>query len=76
MVALLFLLVGSIGSWYFVFNKRVRDNHSKALKGFYRLRKDQRQMFEASGFAAMLVAAIFFSILFVVLLVMQIINRL
>jgi hypothetical protein len=74
MVGLLFMLVGTIGCWYFVLNRRVRENHSKALRSFFRLPKNQQDMFDASGFAAMLVAAICFTIFFFALLLMQIVR--
>jgi len=75
-MALMILLVASVGCWYFVLSKRVRKEHSRALKSFYRSSKDDQDMFDASGFAAMLVGAIFFTILFLALLVMQIVARL
>ena len=75
-MALMILLVAGVGCWYFVLSKRVRKAHSRALKDFYRAPKDEQDMFEASGFAAILGGAIFFTILFLALLVMQIVARL
>lgn len=63
-----------VGCWCFVLRKRFREKHSKALKSFYRSSKDHQEMFEASGFAAMLVGAIFFTIFFVAFLVMLIVD--
>lgn len=57
-------------------SKRVRKEHSRALKDFYGSSRDERGMFEASGFAAMLVGAIFFTVLFLALLIMEIVARL
>ena len=76
MIAMIIMLLLSVGCWYFVINRRFREEHSKALRSFYRSSKDQQDMFEASGFAAMLIGAIFFTIFFIALLVMQIVNRL
>jgi len=76
MIALIILLLLSVGCWFFVLNKRFREEHSKAVRSFYRSTKESDDMFEASGFAAALVGAIFFTIFFVALLVMQIVNRL
>jgi cbb3-type cytochrome oxidase subunit 3 len=75
MIALIIMLLGSVGCWYFVFSRRTRREHSRALRDFYRLSKDQENMFEASGFAAMLLAAILFTIFFLALLVMEIVSR-
>ena len=58
-------------SWL-VFNKNGRD--SRFAKVFFRLSDDEQKMLEASWFAAALIGALFFSILFIFLLVMRISN--
>jgi hypothetical protein len=72
MVAMIIFLVGSVVCWYFVLSPRTREKYSKPVRDFYRARKDHQQMFEASSYAAALVGAIFFTILFLALLAMRI----
>jgi len=74
MIRLIILLLLSGGCWYFVLNRRFRKESSRAVRSFYRSSKDQQDMFEASGFAAVLIGAIFFTIFFVALLVVEITN--
>ena len=60
----------SVGCWWLVLNKSVRD--SRVAKDFFRLSDDAQQMLEASWFAAALIGALFFTILFIFMLVMRI----
>jgi cbb3-type cytochrome oxidase subunit 3 len=75
MIALVIMLLFSAGCWYFVLSKRFREEHSKAVRSFYRSSRDQ-DMFEATEFAGALVGAIFFTIFFIAFLIMQIVERL
>jgi hypothetical protein len=68
------MLVLSIVCWYFVLNKRAREEYAKPLRDFYRFSKDFQDMFEGLGFAVALIGALFFSIFFVALLAMRIAN--
>ena len=57
----------SVGCWWLVLNKKSRD--PRLAQAFFRLSDDEQKMLEALWFAVMLIGALFFTILFIFLLV-------
>lgn len=58
----------------FEINSRAREEHFKPAKDFYRLSKENEGLFDGLGIAVPLIGALFFTIIFVALLVMQLVK--
>lgn len=63
------LFVVSVVSWIFVFNRSVRLRHSRTAADFFRMNREQKEMFDSLNLAAALILALTFTVLFLCFLV-------
>lgn len=68
-LTLFLLLLMTAGCWFLVLNRGARDSMQRPASRLYKLNEEQKELWNAAYFAAVLVLALTFTIFFFVALV-------